>query len=131
MPRWKLLQYVSGNGRRSIEDWQKKLPLGKARADFDTFLKLMAKSQKWEPPDIKALQGARYKGLTELRWKSGGVPYRILGYQTGLMEYLMLVGCTHDKKKYKPPDALETARRRRDEINKGKASTCEFKLTTN
>jgi hypothetical protein len=131
MFRWKLLQYVSPNGRRVIEDWRKKkLPVGAAQADLDTFLKNLAKLEKWEPPFIEALQGARYKGLSELRWKSGRVPYRILGYQTGPKEYLMLIGCTHNQKKYDPADALETARRRRDQINKKEGSTCEFKLTT-
>ena len=130
MIKWRLFQYVSPNGRRAIEDWRKQLPVGSPRADLDTFLKVMVNSAKWEPPDIAFLKGDRYKGITELRWKSGRVPHRILGYQTGDHEYLMLIGCTHNARKYDPPDAMETARRRREEIQKGAASSNEYTLLT-
>ena len=95
---------------------------------MDAFLAFMVKLETWEYPDIDSLKGDRYKGLTELRWKSGKMPHRILGYQTGAFEYLMLIGCTHNEKKYDPPEAMETARRRREEIQKGEASTSEYKL---
>ena len=124
---WRLLQYVSSSGRRAIEDWRKQLPVGAPQAYLDTFLKLMVKRNKWEPPDIKPLKG-RGVGLTELRWQSGRVPHRIIGYQTGEHEYLMLIGCTHNAKKYNPPDAIDTARRRREAIQKGDASSVEYKL---
>ncbi len=126
--KWRLFQYVSATGRRAIDDWRRKLPIGGPRADLDAFLKLMAKSEKWEYPDIDSLKGDRYKGLTELRWKSGGVQHRILGYATNAYNYLMLVGCTHKGQVYKPPDAMETARRRRDEIERMEATIVEYQL---
>ena len=129
MQRWRLLQYVSPQGRReSIADWRKKLPIGRPRSDLDTFLAFMVKLKEWEYPYIDSLKSGPYKGLTELRWKSGRVPYRIFGYQTGASAYVMLIGCTHNEKRYDPPDAMDTAKRRRNEILKGEASTSEYKL---
>lgn len=124
MQRWKLQQYVTSGGRGAIEDWYKKLPPG-ARADCDTFLKLMVKLKSWEKmPAFKLLGG----GLSELRWKSGGVQYRILGHRLREHEFLMLIGCTHKQKIYDPPDAFQTAKRRLKEISKKEASYREYKL---
>lgn len=130
MARWRFVQYVSPMGREAITDWRKKLPIGAARSDMDAFLKVLAKKETWDYPDIDTLKGEPYKGITELRWKSGRVPHRIFGYKTADFEYLMLIGCTHNKKKYDPPDALETARRRRQEIDRSEASTIEYRLLT-
>jgi hypothetical protein len=128
--KWKLFQYISQMDRAAITDWRKRLPVGYPRADLDQFLKLMVKTKDWEYPDIDTLKSKRFAGLTELRWKSGGKPHRILGYKSNDFEYTMLVGCTHDKKKYDPPEAMETARRRKIEIESGEASTREYQLLT-
>jgi putative component of toxin-antitoxin plasmid stabilization module len=127
--RWRLNQYVSPLGREAITDWRKKLHQGSSQPDFDAFLKTVAKKENWDYPDIGPMKGV-CQGLTELRWKSGRVPHRIIGYQTGDFEYLMLIGCTHNGKKYDPPNALETAARRRGEIQNKEASVSEFKLIT-
>jgi len=134
--RWRFFQYESPSGRRSIDDWRNHMAVGLPRADLDTFLKLLAKSERWSSPDIAALHGKRYRGLTELRWRSGRVPYRLLGYarrqpeEALLGEYVLLIGCTHNARKYDPPSALESARRYREEILEGKARICDYKLIT-
>jgi hypothetical protein len=128
--RWLLLQYQSGNGRKAIEDWRKGLPVGLPRADLDTFLRQIAKKDKWEYPDIDGLKGKKYRGLSELRWKSGNVPHRIIGYTQADHLFVMLIGCTHNKKKYDPTDALDTAAKRKKKIEDGEAGTCEYKLIT-
>jgi hypothetical protein len=130
MRTWRFLQYVSPQGRAAIDDWRKALAVGPPRADLDVFLKTMAKLREWAPPDIDTLKGSRYQGLLELRWKSGRKPHRILGYQSADREYTMLVGCTHDGKKYDPPDAFETAVRRRKQIESGEAQAREYQLIT-
>ncbi len=132
LKRWRLLEYVSPVGERgAIDDWRKSM-IGNPRLDLNEFLKLMSKSEKWEYPDIDTLKGYRYREqkLTELRWRSDGRPHRIFGYQSGDFEYTMLIGCTHNAKKYDPPDAMETARKRKIKIDKGEALTREFKLLT-
>lgn len=130
VPLWKLYQYQSAGGRKAIEDWRKDLTVG-PRVDMDSFLNTMAKKDEWEYPDIGPLKGKKYKGLTELRWRSGNVPHRILGYKKADHEYIMLIGCTHNKKKYRPPEALDTALGRAKKLSTGEATICEYKLITN
>ena len=98
--------------------------------DLDTFLKTMAKKEKWEPPDVKSLTGKKYQGLTELRWNSGRVPYRIIGYVLADHVYVMLIGCTHNNRQYHPPSALNTAVERQSKILNGEARICEYKIIT-
>ena len=118
-------------GRKAMDDWRKRdLAIGRPRADLDTFLKNLVKLREWEYPVIDNLKGERYRGLSELRWKSGRTPHRIFGYHQGELENLMLVGCTHNERKYDPPDALETALRRRRDIEQGRATYCEYQLIT-
>jgi len=116
-------------GRKSIDDWRRRLPVGQPVADMDAFLKIMVKKEDWAPPDIAPLKGSKYRGLSELRWRSGNVPHRLIGYRDGERTYVLLVGCTHNARKYDPPSALDTAARYRDELKTGEARVCEFKLT--
>lgn len=133
------MEYRSEMGRCAISDWRKTLPVGSPRAFLDTNLKRMAKKADWVYPDIEGLHGNHLKGISELRWKCCGVPHRILGYTLRLPTidtegsisqgvFVMLIGCTHDKKKYDPTDALNTAAERRKNIEQGKASTSEYQL---
>lgn len=128
--KWGLYQYISPNGRGAIDDWRKSLPIGNPRADLDTFLRDMVKKDKWEPPDITALQGEPYRELTELRWRSGRVPHRIFGYELRDHEYGMLIGCTH-RNTYDPPGAWETLLVRKKQIQNNEASFGEYKLILN
>src|SRR5258707_379016 len=112
------------------------MPQGPFKADLDTFLRTMAKTSKWARGDIHPLSGDPSKGLTELRWTSGKVEHRIIGFQlaytnAGLHEYLMLIGCTHKQRVYSPPDAIATANDRRKMIASGQATTSEYPLITN
>jgi putative component of toxin-antitoxin plasmid stabilization module len=128
--RWKLSEYRSSSGRLAMTDWRKGLPVGLPRADMDTFLKNMAKLEKWTYPDIGSLKGKNNHGVYELRWRSGNVPHRILGYMRSDHEFVMLIGCTHDKKKYYPSGCMETAVDRRKKIQSGEASINEYQLPT-
>ena len=128
--KWTLYQYVSGSERCALDDWRKSMPQGARRADMDTFLKAMVKKREWEFPDIDTLKGRGMQGLTELRWKSEGVPHRIFGYRLTENKYVCLIGCTHDAKKYTPPGAMKTARTRRHDIQTGAAIYREYKLLT-
>jgi hypothetical protein len=124
--QWRLYQYVSANGRRAIADWRKALPVGAPRAYLDTFLRDMAKKDEWDPPDFEPLHGEQ-RGLTELRWKCGKLPHRIIGYVLAEHCYLMLIGCTH-RESYDPQNALETALLRRKQIQNNEASYDEYQL---
>ena len=105
---------------------------GRFKAALDTFLRTLAKQERWEPPHIKALTG-EYSGLSELRWTAGQKEHRIIGYRIddtkdGQHQYVMLIGCTHKQRNYIPPNALHTAKKRKAEIEKGVARINEYSL---
>lgn len=127
VPVWKLYQYQSASERKAIVDFRKDLTVG-PRADLDSFLNTIVKKKEWDYPDIGPLRGKKYSGLTELRWSSGNVPHRIFGYKKADHEYVMLIGCTHNKRKYRPPDAMDTAVERAKKILSGEAKICEYTL---
>lgn len=102
---------------------------GPFKAALDTFLKMLARLDKWERPHIKALG----VGLSELRWTAGKIEHRIIGYgiaddHDGKHRYVMLIGCTHKQKNYIPPEALETARGRKMDIKNGVVKVSEYSL---
>ena len=108
------------------------MPQGPFKATLDTFLRMVARLDKWDPPHIKALTGEN-AGLSELRWTAGKVEQRIIGYRIddtneGKHRYVMLIGCTHKQKSYIPAEALDTARKRKSEIEKGVATFSEYRL---
>lgn len=126
---WNLFQYVSPVGRKAIEDWRNSLTVSR-RADFDVFLRNLIKRSKWEYPDIDSLSGKHLKGFLELRWRSEKVPHRVGGYFSSDDEFVMLIGWTHNAKKYDPSSALDTLRLRKTKLSSGEASVCEYKIIT-
>jgi hypothetical protein len=125
--KWRLLQYVSPTAeRRAIDDWRNSLTVVR-RADLDVFLRNMVKKSSWAYPEIGGLSGKHFKGFRELRWRSeNGVPHRIGGYFAADNEFVMLIGWTHNKRKYDPPSALESLVKRKKRINTKEATLCEF-----
>jgi hypothetical protein len=92
---------------------------------------MMKKLEVWGYPHLKPLHGKPLKGLHELRWKSQGVPHRIGGYFASADQFVMLIGCTHNAKKYDPPDALsETILVRKKQLQNREASLREYKVLT-
>jgi hypothetical protein len=126
---WSLYQYVSPMERRAIDDWRSGLDV-KRQADMDVFLRQMVKKPKWAKPDIDSLKGKDLKSLYELRWKSQNVPHRIGGYFPADNEFVMLIGWTHNAKKYDPPEALTTIQKRRKQILAGEASLDGYQIIT-
>jgi hypothetical protein len=106
------------------------MPQGPPRADLDQFLNVLAKKAYWTYPDIDSLKGSKYKGLSELRWQSGRVQHRLIGYAEEATVYVLLIGCTHKQRRYDPTDALDTAADRKKKIKSGEATTCEYQLIT-
>ena len=128
MNTWLFREYISPTGRRPLLDWYRSLSK-QAQADFDELIRILEKTREWREPAFKRLQGKKYKGLGELRWKTVGVQYRVIGMngpRSG--EYTLFIGCTHKGSVYKPPDALETAVKRMRSLQEGKGSTCEHEI---
>ena len=112
--------YVSPAGNNKIADWYDALPI-QERADADEFIKNMRKTAEWTMPNYRPrLKGHKSRG--ELRWQSGKRQHRLIGYLKG-GAFFALIGCTHKQRVYDPVDALETAERRRRELETGGART--------
>jgi hypothetical protein len=124
------MEYVSPLGNPAITDWRTGLPTAIRKADLDTFLKLQLTKVNWTFPEIRALSGKPWKDLYELRWRSDGVPHRIGGYFAEPRVFVMLIGFTHDARKYDPSETLTTSLKRRKQLQNGEASLNEYKIFT-
>ena len=128
--KWTLLEYVSPLGRGAIVDWRGDLKTAQRKADFDVFLRGMVKKSSWAYPEIGGLSGKHLKSFKELRWKSDGVPHRIGGYFSADNEFVMLIGWTHNAKKYDPSNAFETLQKRKKALQGREATLREYKIVT-
>lgn len=126
---WSLFQYVSPMRRRAIDDWRSGLSVTR-RAEFDVFFRNLVKLPQWKHPDIGSLKGKQLSGFRELRWRSQNVPHRVGGYFSAPDEFVMLIGWTHNARKYDPPTALEMLPKRKRQLQTGEATLNEFTVTT-
>ncbi len=127
MPLWlkPIRCYVSPGGRNQISAWYEGL-LPQERADADEFIKIMRKMQEWKMPNYRpSLRG--YPGLGELRWVSERKQHRLIGYLLR-GSYYALIGCTHKQRNYEPSEALETADKRKRQLQRGEAGTVAYDL---
>jgi len=121
--RRKIRCYVSPAGRNKIADWYNELSPSE-RADADAFIGTMRKVKEWNMPDYRpSLRGGG--GLGELRWESSKKQHRLIGFFRG-DAFIAVLGCTHKQQIYKPPDSLETAKRRKQEIDRGEVIPVEY-----
>lgn len=68
-----------------------------------------------------------YERLGELRWVSEKKQHRLIGYLRG-GTFHALVGCTHKQQIYDPSESLDTADKRRRQIERGDARTVAYDL---
>ena len=123
--------YVSPAGNDKIGDWYTGLST-KEKADADAFLQIMRRTRDWQMPNyrpqmkpVKGVKLSQMRGLGELRWCSGKKQQRLLGFFGDGVWYAVL-GCTHKQNIYDPADALVTAVKRKNEIQKGEVKTVEY-----
>jgi hypothetical protein len=119
-PRKRIRCYPS-----KISEWYAALSR-QERADTDEFIKDMRGSRDWKLPYYRArLRGT--DGLGELRWRSEKKQHRLIGFLSRDVFYA-LIGCIHKQQVYKPPDALETAEKRKKQVERGEVNTVEYDL---
>jgi hypothetical protein len=129
--KWTLLEFVSPVGRQAITGWRNDLVTATRKADLDYFLRTMARKTAWAFPDLGTLHGKHLQGFRELRWRSNGVPHRIGGYfpsEAGV--FVMLIGWTHNQRKYDPPSALETIVTRKNLVETEAAELRVYEINT-
>lgn len=66
-------------------------------------------------------------GLSELRWFSENKQQRLVGFFHG-SAWIALIGCTHKQKRYTPPDSLQTAKKRKKQVERKEVETVEFDI---
>jgi hypothetical protein len=118
-------QIRSPAGNNKIADWYSNL-LAQEQADTDEFIKDMRKTKDWSLPNYRP-RLRRYPEFGELRWVSENKQHRLIGcFMQGF--WCALIGCTHKQQRYDPPDALDTARRRKGQLERMEATTVEYDL---
>jgi hypothetical protein len=125
MTFWRFLDYISPAGTNKIQEWYDGLP-DDAQAEFDVTLRLLAGQREWRlaRQEFKMLSG-KQKQLGEMRFSSNNVQYRPIGmFQPGRI-FVILIGCSKKGTRYTPDDALDTAVKRRRDVDQGKAGTVE------
>jgi hypothetical protein len=115
------MECLSYGGRPQITEWL--LSLSPAvQAVFDDRIGFLGihPRKDWQFPEFRVLRGREGKyGLSEIRWQEDGVQWRVLGFfGTQEMQYTLLVGCSHKQNRYTPSDSLDTAIKRKKEIER-------------
>jgi len=118
----RFLDYILPSGNNDIAAWYCRQS-AECRASFDDLLDILCKKAIWSEPEFKRLDN----GLGEIRWKSGGVQHRVIGCAwKNPPGYLLLIGCTHKQIVYSPPNAIQTAdKRRRGILFQKEGSVCD------
>jgi hypothetical protein len=116
-----LRQIVVGGRGGVITDWLKNEPA--ARAAFRNRVKYLRKMKRadWNKKQFRGLQ----KGVSEIKWESDKKTWRALGFDYGGY-FVLLNGCTHKDGVYDPRDWLETAIRRKGEVQLGQWSVADY-----
>jgi hypothetical protein len=115
------LDYVDSSGTNQIEAWLESLPPGTKEAvksKLTARVLFGSEQPRLQPPHFERMKQVN---LIEVKFRVARVIYRVFGcYGPGLAEVALLVGATKSGNQLTPPDAIETAQRRRDEILGGR-----------
>ena len=115
------LQEIAGSsGKGVITAWLS--GYGDGRARFRIRVMRLRQSQRpWPKTEFRPLG----KGLFEIKWKAGKKEFRAIGFERKDY-FVMVIGCTHKQNVYDPHDCLNTAARRKGEVEHGNWRTIDF-----
>lgn len=119
--RLPLKELVGGSGKGLVTVWLLSFP--GARAKFRIRVKHLRRMppEQWTRKQFHHLPG----GLSEIKWEYGKKEFRAVGfYWRGF--FLMLIGCTHKQGVYDPHSWLDTAKRRKGEVENEQWNTIGF-----
>ena len=111
---WKLKGFMNDRGVNVIDEWFRTLT-PRARAKFETRWKYLfsARITEWRRPHFSRLRGA-CEGLCELRFESGNVQYRPIGFfGPEKREFTILICAQERGSRFVPSDACDTAQARK------------------
>ncbi len=116
---------------KHVEDLQEKGVLVTSlnavqRADFRVRVQYLQKMPRalWNKQLFRSLGDKLY----EIKWKSGKVQVRALGYDRSDGFFVVVKICTHKMNVYTPPDCIKTARQVWNEIEAGKRKVLDYVL---
>lgn len=128
MAIWTFLNYGEAGPTNRITWWKKNRLSTQQRADVNALLGILRNQERWSNQDFRAgLRG--YRGLSEIRLESEKVQIRLVGCFKAEHKYVILIGCTHKGSVYDPHACLDTAERRRREIDRGEVDISEHSLS--
>ncbi|MGH8371830.1 MAG: hypothetical protein ACRETO_03760 [Gammaproteobacteria bacterium] len=119
---WNFTDYVAPDGTNYVREWAKEA-LGGEEAFLDNlllFLGQIPESKKWSGR-CNPLEGEQYKKrkLYELRFTAEDKEFRVFGFFAPGYTFVMVAGCYHKDKVYKPKGAFTSACDRCDTYNAG------------
>ncbi len=115
-----LKEVVGANGKGVITVWLADHPGARAKFRIRVMNLRRIPRTDWKKTQFRFLGG----GLAEIKWKHSDKEFRAVGFYRGGF-FLMLIGCTHKQKVYAPHDWLNTAKRRKGEVENGQWSSVE------
>ncbi len=115
------MDYVASNGSNPVQEWYRtKLSIQQA-TDLEEVIGILGKSKHWGMPDFRWLP----KGLGEVRLKARP-PIRLVGCAGKLIgQFVFLIGCTHKETRYDPTNALDTASKRKRDLEQNRGSVID------
>jgi hypothetical protein len=111
-------------GRGVITDWVDDLEMD-AEIEFHGLIRSLSVTPRklWVRPDYDVLG----PDIGEIRFKSGGLQHRVFGcFVMSLGRYAMLAGATKKGRNYNPRDAIKTARKRFQLIERDRSQLREY-----
>jgi hypothetical protein len=115
----RLREMVGGNGRGVITSW---IPSG-ARAKFRVRVRNLRRIPRveWSIKQFRFLTS----GISEFKWSWDKKEYRVAGFDFQ-GHFVMVIGYTHKQGVYDPHDWLNTAKRRKGEVERDERGTTDF-----
>lgn len=124
--------FSSSPGKNPIEDWVKSL----SEYAESLFWSILKTNKKVPIPihwtQLRTLKGeAKKHRLWELRFTADQKAYRVIGFFADTRKRaILLIGCFHKQNVYTPPDAIDTAIKRKKLLEEGKATAIERQIPT-
>ena len=128
MKEWKFKVFIKSNGADAFEEWisdQDVADEERIRARLD----LMSITKKWSRPYFDILHGHNY--IHEIIVRGKNKQYRPLGcFGPGPQVFTLLIGASKKGKVWTPPNAKQTAEKRRKLVFKERGYIGEYKRRT-
>jgi hypothetical protein len=122
------MNYGDAGPSNPITRWKKNQLSTQQRADVNTLLGVLRNQRQWSKQDFRPrLRG--YDGLSEIKLKSENVQIRLVGCFKPGQRYVILIGCTHKGSVYDPRACLDTAERRKREIDREEVQISEHSVS--